>query len=644
MGGLECRVEVLEHLRRWLAVFIVCFVQQPNALEGLAYIVPERNARQDHLHVLAAENPVDALKAFAAGEVDSGDVCEVNDDETHRLLFEVVIVDQRAQVLLNRDNRAKEKEAAELNDPNLASDLVQIAAIRSRASHGRLGNNAAVGPSDGWVAGALDYVANAGQNNAYKYTHNEVMDAHNQDDGYNGKILKLVALAECVPQRFLHKINAKQEDERANQADGNVSNHSWARDPDSTCCNSKQSAGHTAVAAVCNKHHAPELEVGIETEELDACLGLLKDPACVAGVLQVNVEDALYKHIEGGEDKYKEGGKNKRALDHSLHEHDGDGKNKRDGPEVPSVRGEEFLEGSEVVVQVALDAGRDLNTGDEQEKSHAANAADEDVAGKEADQSAEPETTQCEEDEAGKNGAQAVGGDGRGHDGFRGRALHAVHDGVCHVVEEGDDFDHLGPNAASERGQAKRDVQEESEEHGSECLRAAQRARQDGVLGVGFGVGQRPAQSAEVFTAGCERVLDTHGKALAGRTARARGLVVLGALLRVRGCTWEPRGGQQRRALGVLDNDARHARGSGSRAAGVLPAEEVEVRLLRAANDGHGRLDLAVLIDAGVARASRARGSRSGAGGPGSLRRPGRTRPAGRSARARRATSTAACR
>ena len=66
LARLKRCVQVLKHLRRWHTFLVFGFVQQANALERLAHIVSERNARQDHLDVLAAENSVDALEAFAA--------------------------------------------------------------------------------------------------------------------------------------------------------------------------------------------------------------------------------------------------------------------------------------------------------------------------------------------------------------------------------------------------------------------------------------------------------------------------------------------------------------------------------------------------------------------------------------------------
>ena len=66
LARLKRCVQVLKDLRRWHTILIFCFVQQANALERLAHIVSERNARQYHFHVLAAKNSVDALETFAA--------------------------------------------------------------------------------------------------------------------------------------------------------------------------------------------------------------------------------------------------------------------------------------------------------------------------------------------------------------------------------------------------------------------------------------------------------------------------------------------------------------------------------------------------------------------------------------------------
>jgi len=42
-------------------------------------------------------------------------------------------------------------------------------------------------------------VANAGQDNTHKDANDEVVDTHDQNNGYNGKVLELMTLAECVP-------------------------------------------------------------------------------------------------------------------------------------------------------------------------------------------------------------------------------------------------------------------------------------------------------------------------------------------------------------------------------------------------------------------------------------------------------------
>lgn len=94
LTGFKCRVEILEYLRRRWAVVVFCFIKQANALKRLAYVVAEGDTREDHLHVLAAQNTVDALEAFAAREVHGGDVSEVDQDETYWLFLKLVIVDQ----------------------------------------------------------------------------------------------------------------------------------------------------------------------------------------------------------------------------------------------------------------------------------------------------------------------------------------------------------------------------------------------------------------------------------------------------------------------------------------------------------------------------------------------------------------------
>lgn len=82
------------------------------------------------------------------------------------------------------------------------------------------------------------------------------MNTHDQDDGYDGEILELVALAKRIPEGLLHEVDTEQEDERADKTDGNVANHGWTGDPDGTCSSGKQATGKAAIASIRNEHHA----------------------------------------------------------------------------------------------------------------------------------------------------------------------------------------------------------------------------------------------------------------------------------------------------------------------------------------------------------------------------------------------------
>ena len=126
-------------------------------------------------------------------------MCEIDNDEAHRLRFEIVVVNQRTQILLNGDDGTEEEETAKLDNADLATDLAEVAAVRSRPSDCRFRYDTTVGSSDGWVAGTLNDLTNAGKDNTHKDANDEVMDTHDQNNGYNGKVLELMALAESVP-------------------------------------------------------------------------------------------------------------------------------------------------------------------------------------------------------------------------------------------------------------------------------------------------------------------------------------------------------------------------------------------------------------------------------------------------------------
>jgi hypothetical protein len=172
------------------------------------------------------------------------------------LLLELVLLDQGAHVVFNGDDGTEEEKAAKLQDSNLATNFVQVATIGTRASDSRFGDRTSVSSSDGWVAGALHNVADAGKNDADQDTNNKIVDPHDQDDGKYGEILELVAFAPGVPQCFLHKVDPEEEDEGADQTNWDIANHSRACDPYCSRSSSKQYTSSSTVTAIVDEHYA----------------------------------------------------------------------------------------------------------------------------------------------------------------------------------------------------------------------------------------------------------------------------------------------------------------------------------------------------------------------------------------------------
>ena len=90
----------------------------------------------------------------------------------------------------------------------------------------------------------------------------------------------------------------------------------------------------------------------------------------------------------------------------------------------------------QVILETTVQAGGDLEASGDEEPADAADAADEDVAGDEADHEAKLESAHQVEDHAGDHGAHGVRDNSRRDHGVRVLLAHRVCDFLRHVVEE----------------------------------------------------------------------------------------------------------------------------------------------------------------------------------------------------------------
>ena len=117
------------------------------------------------------------------------------------------------------------------------------------------------------MTGALHHVADARKNDADEDTNDEVMHAHDEDNGQDGQVFELVTFAKGVPESFLHEVDTQEEDECADEADRDVADHGRACNPDGGCCECEHDTCSSAVAAVVDEHDA----VGVDEVILGLC-------------------------------------------------------------------------------------------------------------------------------------------------------------------------------------------------------------------------------------------------------------------------------------------------------------------------------------------------------------------------------------
>lgn len=146
-------------------------------------------------------------------------------------------------------------------------------------------------------------------------------------------------------------------------------------------------------------------EVRIKSVKLDASLGLLEDPSSVANDFEIHVENAFDKGVKCGENQNEEGWQNKWALNHALQKHDGNGKEKRQGPQVPGVGRKELIQSGQVIVEAPLQSCGDLDASNHEEEANTTNTTNQNMSREKAHEVAKLESSQRQENESRQDGA-----------------------------------------------------------------------------------------------------------------------------------------------------------------------------------------------------------------------------------------------
>lgn len=155
----------------------------------------------------------------------------------------------------------------------------------------------------------------------------------------------------------------------------------------------------------------------------------------------VQAADRQYNNVK------EDGNRDDEAREEELGCHPGLAAKQYDGqyewyqPERDGIGLHESLQSVEVVFQAPVHPRRHLEASGDEEPANAANTADQNVAGDEADDVPKLELAHQVEDGAGQHRAQGVGGDGRSNHGVRAVIAHDPRDGHGHAVKEGDNFD-----------------------------------------------------------------------------------------------------------------------------------------------------------------------------------------------------------
>ena len=179
----------------------------------------------------------------------------------------------------------------------------------------------------------------------------------------------------------------------------------------------------------------------VEMVERNAGARHLEDPAQSSQLFQVELGDDGDEEVEDGGNDHEVERNEERMLYPMLAYDQDDGQEQRNGPEKNGIQAKEPRERRDVVLQVPLEPGRDLNARSNKKPTDAADATDQDVSREESDERAEPTGSHGEEDQASEDGAERIGQDGGGQDGARIVVADASEDGEGHLMEEGDDLD-----------------------------------------------------------------------------------------------------------------------------------------------------------------------------------------------------------